>query len=98
MINEKQMRPCLKERSINEEPPTYCGIALLLAMLFCLCIPSAILFLIAAGRCNAIYDLYYAGDMDGVQTQVKLVKKLIFAGLVIVGLSFISFIFVCNTY
>ena len=72
--------------------PTNCGLALLLALLFCLCVPSAILFLVAAGRNDAIYDNYNAGNMKKVQNEIKLVKMLIGMGLVIVAL---SVVFIC---
>jgi len=54
-----------------------------------------VLFLIAAGRSNAIYDHYHAGRLEQAKKEMQLVKILIGVGLAVVALS-VVLIVVCS--
>lgn len=62
------------------EIPTYFLRSLLFSA-FCPFPPSTILFLVAAGKCNAIYEHYYAGRIAEARKQSKMAKKCIDIGL-----------------
>ena len=87
MTNDNEMIPGNETGGGSVELPTYCGTALFLSWLFALCVPAAILFLIAAGRSNAIYDHYHAGRLAQAGKEMRLVKILVGSGLALVALS-----------
>lgn len=95
MTNENEMLPGNGSGVGCPELPTYCGTALLLAWIFAFCVPAAILFLIAAGRSNAIYDHYHAGRLELAKKEMQLVKILIGVGLAVVAIS-VVLIVVCS--
>ena len=92
MTNDNEILPGDGSGVGCPELPTYCGTALLLSWLFALCVPAAILFLIAAGRSNAIYDHYHAGRLEQAKKEMQLVKILIGVGLAVVALSVVLII------
>lgn len=86
MTNDNEMLPGNGSGVGSPDLPTYCGTALFLAWFFALSVPAFILFLIAAGRSNAIYDHYHAGRLEQAKKEMKLVKILIGVGLAAVVL------------